>query len=109
MRLDQTFALDGGSRASIIGKVLSRGISGGAIIWEGCIGALCAYGAEVIGRQIRFSTADHKYKGKKAEVRFMAAGNIKKVLQEAGTQELMTYVDSRKLKVVKLVALQRFG
>ena len=80
MRLAQTFALDGGSRASIIGKVLSRGISGGAIIWEGCIGALCAYGAEVIGRQIRFSTADHKYKVKAAQVRFYDSRRWKKIL-----------------------------
>ena len=84
MRLAQTFALDGGSRASILGKVLSRGISGGAIIWEGCIGALCAYGEEVIGRAFGFPTADHKYKGKKAEVRFIAAGNITKIPPGSG-------------------------
>ena len=42
------------------------------------MGALCAYGAEVIGRQIRFSTADHKYKVKAAQVSFYDSRRWKK-------------------------------
>ena len=42
------------------------------------MGALCAYGAEVIGRALGFFTEDQKDKVKAAEVRIMTAGDGEK-------------------------------
>ena len=45
----QEVALEVGGRAGHIGKVLSHGSSGGAVVWGGDVGAISANGAEVRG------------------------------------------------------------
>ena len=71
--------MERGGGAGILGKVLLLGSSGGAIVWSADMGSVGANGTEVRGSACGFSAAGHKGKGRVAEGRVVAVGNIKDI------------------------------
>ena len=67
-------ATEGGGRISHLGNVLSRGNTGGALVWGGDVGAVGSNGAEVRDSACGFPETGDKVKGKEAEGRFLADG-----------------------------------
>ena len=70
-------ATEGGGGADSLGKVLSHGSSGGAIVWGGDMGDFVANLAEFIVSACGFPAVGHKVKGKEAEGRVVTAGDGK--------------------------------
>ena len=77
-------ATEGRGVAGRLGNFLSRGTSGGAVVWSGDVGAIGANGAEVIGRSYGFPATGKKVKGKATEGRVMAEGGNKQSTSGSG-------------------------
>ena len=79
---------------------------GGSIFGGGDMGDFGANGAEVRGSSCGFPVTGKKYKGNLLEVRVVAEGDGKTVLQGEGTHPLWTHVDRRQAPVTEWVALR---
>ena len=62
MGADQEVATEGGGVAVRLGKVLSRGSSGGAVVWIRDVGYIGTNGADVRGSAYGFPVTGNKVK-----------------------------------------------
>ena len=70
----QEDTVEGGDGSGHLRKVLSRGNTGGAVVWGRDVGVFGANGAEARGNSCGFSETGDKVEGKKTEGRFVAEG-----------------------------------
>ena len=71
----QEVATEGGGGAGSLGKNLTHGSSGVALVWSGHMGAFGTNDAEVRGKACEFPVAGHTYTGNVVEGWVLAAGD----------------------------------
>ena len=71
-------------------RILSRGDTGGAVVWGVDVGVVGANGAEYRGSSCGVPETGEKVEGKKAKEGFMRKLAANKLLQRAGLQQLQT-------------------
>ena len=98
--------MEGGGGTGCLGKVLSCGSSGSAVVWGKNVGDISKNIAEVRGSECGFPDTGNKVKDKVTEGRVVEEGGDKKLLQGMGTQPLQTYLDRRQVTVVEWVDLR---